>query len=47
MVRAAVENLTNTRQRVRNEVGDTPLGYQRAYRDAVGRTVMLEWRKVF
>jgi outer membrane receptor protein involved in Fe transport len=42
-----VINLTNDRQAVRDVRGDTPLQYQPAYRDALGRTVELELRKVF
>jgi outer membrane receptor protein involved in Fe transport len=41
------ENLTNERQRVTNSLGTTPLSYQPIYRDPIGRTVMLELRKVF
>ena len=33
--------------RVTNSLGLTPQAYQPAYRDPVGRTVMLELRKVF
>jgi hypothetical protein len=40
-------NLTNDRQKVRDSLGDTPLQYQPAYRDPLGRTVELEIRKVF
>lgn len=43
----AVLNLTNDRQRVRDSANDTPLSYQRDYRDPLGRTVELEIRKVF
>lgn len=42
-----VINLTNDRQSVRDRYGTTPLQYQPAYRDALGRTVELELRKVF
>ena len=40
-------NLTNDRQRVRDSFGSTPLQYQPAYRDPIGRTVEIEIRKVF
>ena len=40
-------NLTNHRQRVRDDLGLTPLQYQRGYRDPIGRTIELEIRKVF
>jgi outer membrane receptor protein involved in Fe transport len=42
-----VVNLTNDRQRVRDSAGNTPLQYQPAYRDPIGRTIELEIRKVF
>jgi hypothetical protein len=42
-----VLNLTNDRQTVRNSAGTTPLQYQPGYRDALGRTVEFEVRKVF
>lgn len=43
----SVANLLNDRQEVRNAVGATPLRYQSAYRDPVGRTIEIEFRKVF
>jgi iron complex outermembrane receptor protein len=43
----SVFNLTNQRQVVRDSSGATPLLYQRAYRDPLGRTVELEFRKAF
>lgn len=46
-VTVSFENLTNNRQLVSNLAGFTPLGYQGAYRDPVGRTVTFELRKVF
>ncbi|MGH6786861.1 MAG: hypothetical protein ACREBO_08520 [Novosphingobium sp.] len=46
-VQISFENLTNNRQLVRNLAGITPLGYQPAYRDPIGRTVSFELRKVF
>lgn len=42
-----VVNVTNARQRVRDSFGSTPLQYQPAYRDPIGRTIELEIRKVF
>jgi hypothetical protein len=42
-----VTNLTNDRQKVRDSLGNTPLQYQPAYRDALGRTIEFEIRKVF
>ncbi|HVL29696.1 MAG TPA: hypothetical protein VM326_03140, partial [Sphingomicrobium sp.] len=43
----AAVNLTNSRERVRDESGVTPLSYQPAYRDPTGRTIELEFRKAF
>lgn len=43
----AFDNLLNDRQRVTNSAGVTPQAYQPAYRDPIGRTVMVELRKVF
>ncbi len=40
-------NLTNARQRVTNGAGVTPLRYQANYRDPLGRTIELEFRKQF
>lgn len=42
-----VVNATNSRQRVRDSFGNTPLQYQPAYRDPLGRTIEFEIRKVF
>jgi outer membrane receptor protein involved in Fe transport len=42
-----VVNLFNDRQDVRDSFGNTPLQYQPAYRDPIGRTVEFEIRKVF
>jgi hypothetical protein len=42
-----LNNLANRRQRVTDANGVVPLRFQPAYRDAVGRTVELELRKVF
>lgn len=41
-----VVNISNTRQRVRDRDGQTPLFYQAAYRDPTGRLVQIELRKV-
>ena len=43
----SVLNLTNKRQRVTDSAGLVPLAYQKAYRDPLGRTVELEFRKAF
>jgi hypothetical protein len=40
-------NVTNERQSVRDAVGSTPLRYQAGYRDPIGRTFELEFRKAF
>ena len=42
-----VVNLTDKRQKVRDSFGNTPLQYQPAYRDPLGRTIEVELRKVF
>lgn len=42
-----VTNLFNDRQEVRDSAGATPLRYQPGYRDPLGRTIELEFRKVF
>jgi iron complex outermembrane recepter protein len=42
-----VENLFNDRVRVTDRAGSTPLGYQPALLDPLGRTVRLSLRKVF
>jgi outer membrane receptor protein involved in Fe transport len=41
-----VNNLFNSRQRVRDDNGDTPLRYQPAYLDPLGRTVSISIRKL-
>jgi hypothetical protein len=46
-VTVLVQNLAGARQAVTDRLGATPLAYQSAYRDAVGRTVQIEFRKVF
>jgi len=43
----SVANALNDRQEVRNTAGDTPLRYQPGYRDPLGRTIEIEFRKVF
>ncbi len=43
----SVLNITNKRQRVTDSAGLIPLAYQRAYRDPLGRTVEIEFRKAF
>jgi hypothetical protein len=42
-----VTNLLNTRPQVRDQVGATPLSYQPAYFDPIGRTLRFNLRKVF
>ena len=42
-----VLNATNDRQKVRDSFASTPLQYQPAYRDPLGRTIEFEIRKVF
>ena len=42
----AIENVLGNRQGVTNLAGITPQAYQPAFRDPIGRTVMLELRKV-
>lgn len=42
-----VNNLFNSRQNVRDELGNTPLSYQKYLIDPVGRFVSLNLRKVF
>lgn len=43
----SLTNLTNARERVRDIAGATPLAYQPAYLDPVGRAVGLSFRKLF
>jgi hypothetical protein len=43
----AMENITNSRQRVSNSLDVIPVSFQPAYLDPIGRTVMFELRKVF
>lgn len=42
-----INNLFNERQDVRDGTGSTPLSYQRAYLDPLGRSLSLSVRKVF
>jgi hypothetical protein len=41
-----ITNIGNARQKVRDQNGITPLFYQAAYRDATGRSLQFEFRKV-
>lgn len=43
----AITNLFDTRTRVRDRLGSTPLNYQPAYLDPLGRRISLGLRKVF
>ncbi len=43
----AALNLFDARERVRDASGATPVGYQPAYLDPVGRTVSISFRKLF
>lgn len=42
-----VLNLANARERVRDQSGNTPLAFQPVYRDPLGRTIEVEFRKAF
>ena len=42
-----IANIFDKRQKVTDEGGITPLAYQRAYRDPIGRTIEIELRKTF
>lgn len=42
-----VENLFDSRQKVTDAAGVTPLGYQRDYLDPRGRVIGIDFRKVF
>jgi hypothetical protein len=42
-----IDNITNARLQVRNRLGDVPLGYQPDQLDPLGRTVRVQFRKVF
>jgi hypothetical protein len=43
----AVTNFTNAREEIRDSLGATPLAYQPAFRDALGRTIEFEVRRRF
>ncbi len=43
----AVTNITDSRQRVRDATGATPLAYQPGYLDPVGRAITISFRKLF
>lgn len=43
----SINNLTNARQQVRDDIGETSLAYQPAYRDPNGRLIRVEFRKSF
>jgi hypothetical protein len=43
----AVTNIFNAREEVRDQLGATPLAYQPAFRDALGRTIEFEVRRRF
>ncbi len=43
----SVTNLTDAHERVRDATGATPVSYQPAYLDPVGRVVKLGVRKLF
>jgi hypothetical protein len=42
-----VKNILNSRPEVRNELGEVPLNYQKAYLDPVGRSITFSIRKRF
>jgi hypothetical protein len=46
-VQLVVNNVLDSRQKVRDAAGLTPLGYQPGYVDPVGRTIRIEFRKLF
>ena len=43
----SVSNIFNSRQRVTDATGVTPISYQPDYQDPIGRTVRLSLRKLF
>jgi hypothetical protein len=47
MVTVGINNLLNSRPEVEDEAGSTPLSYQPAYLDPLGRSVRLTLRKIF
>lgn len=42
-----VDNVLDQRQKVTNEAGETPVAYQRAYREPQGRVIGIDFRKMF
>lgn len=46
-IRFEVGNIFNTLPRVRNDLGDAPVGYEASMLDPTGRTIMLSFRKQF
>ncbi len=42
-----IDNLFDSRQKVTNDAGETPLAYQRAYREPEGRVIGIDFRKMF
>jgi outer membrane receptor protein involved in Fe transport len=46
-VRLEVNNIFNTRQRVRDAAGNTPLNFQSDLLNPLGRTIMISFRKLF
>lgn len=46
-VSLSADNLFNSRQRVRDATGQTPISYQPDYLDPLGRTINLNIRKLF
>jgi hypothetical protein len=46
-VTVSIDNILNSRPRVRNSADLTPVAYQSAYLDPIGRTVRLALRKLF
>lgn len=43
----SVQNIGGSRERIEDKLGRTPLAYQPAYRDPLGRTVAIEFRNIF
>ena len=46
-INIGIDNLLNERQNVKDSAGFTPVNYQPAYLDPLGRSVSLTVRKVF
>ncbi|MCJ2181265.1 TonB-dependent receptor, partial [Novosphingobium sp. 1949] len=42
-----VDNLFDSRQKVTDDSGATPIAYQRAYREPLGRVIGIDFRKMF